>query len=197
MTPKITTSTSAIFLIISLIVALNTTVFAQQPSPSPPPDYSPDKWSEYSSPLGEYRIRFPGRPSDVSTNNGKVETRGMEYKGVLTYRVIYVDYGESIDDPAKVKDLLQGIKEAALNAVRDRGLLVVADNEVEVDGHPGVFVHVEVQRRSVVRMQWVISGSRLYTISTLSDKTTSKDPEAKDDYESTSATFIKSFHITS
>ncbi len=120
----------------------------------------------------------------------------MEYQGLVIYRVVSVDYKVSIDDPETVKGLLQGLKNAALNAVRSRGLVEVAERELEVDGHHGIFVHIEVQQRDVVRMQWVVAGSRLYTISTLSRKGSATGLEAKDDYESISAGFINSFHVT-
>jgi hypothetical protein len=106
-----------------------------------------------------------------------------------------VDYGVPIDDPQKVKDMLQGLKAAALNSIRDKNVQIIVDREVEVDGHPGRFVHVEVQGKEVIRMQWIAAGSRLYTISASSRKGSPQELEGKDDFEKVAIGFIGSFHV--
>jgi hypothetical protein len=186
----------SILFLLGFSFAFGTSVRGQDSSQPPVNDFYPNKWHEYSSPLGGYRIRFPMKPQDISKLEGQYESRGMEYKGLLIYRVVYIDYQVPIEDPQNVKDLLQALKETTLNAVRDHGLLVVEEREVMVDGHHGIFVHLELQRKDVIRMQWVIVGSRRYTISTLSRKASATEAGSKDDYESISAAFINSFHIT-
>jgi hypothetical protein len=106
-----------------------------------------------------------------------------------------VDYKVPIDDPQKVKEMLQGLKTAALNSIREKGVQVITEREVVIDGHAGIFVHVEVQAKEVIRVLWVAAGSRLYTISAESRKGSSRELEGKDNFEKVAIGFISSFHV--
>jgi len=174
-----------------------TSVRAQDPLPPPPPakDYFPNTWDEYSFPAGQFKIRFPKKPVESVASQGTLEVHSVEYRGLLKYRVSYADYKVPIDDPQKVKEMLQGLKTAALNSIQEKGVKVIADREVVVDGHSGTFVHIEVQAKEVIRVQWVAAGSRLYTISAESRKGSAQELEGKDDFEKVAIGFISSFHV--
>jgi hypothetical protein len=173
---------------------------AQGPPPPPPPppakDYFPDKWDEYASAAGKFRIRFPKEPRESVNMQGQLEVHSLEHKGLLHYRVSYVDYKTQIDDPQKIANLLQGLKNAALNSLQGKNIRVVAEREVTVDGYKGIFIHIEIEGREVVRLQWVIAGSRLYSISTSSRMGSPNEMEGKDDFEKVATGFISSFHVT-
>jgi hypothetical protein len=170
--------------------------YAQGPPPPPPAkDYFPDTWDEYSFPSGKFRIRFPQKPVESTTSNGKLKMNSIKYKGLVDYEVFYIDYGVPIDNPQKVKEMLQAMKTAALNSIQAKGVQIIADREVVVDGYSGVFIHLEVGASEVIRLQWVAAGSRLYTISTTSRKGSPQELEGKDDYEKIVVGFIGSFHV--
>lgn len=166
-----------------------------QPSPQPAKDYFPDKWDEYSSQAGKFRVRFPGKPREAVNKQGELEVQTMDYKGILNHRISFVDYKTPIDDPAKVKNLLQGIKTAALTALQDKGLRVVAEREVLVDGSHGVFVHLELRSKEVIRLEWVVAGSRLYTIVASGRKGNPNEMEGQNDFEKIAMGFLNSFHL--
>lgn len=168
---------------------------AQGPPPPPAKDYFPDTWDEYSFPDGKFRIRFPQKPVESITIDGKLKVNSIHYKGLLDYQVTYIDYNVPLDNPQKVKEMLQAMKNAALNNIRERGVQIIADREVVVDGHSGVFIHVEVGGKEVIRLQWIAAGSRLYSISTTSRKGIPQELEGKDDYEKIVVGFIGSFHV--
>jgi hypothetical protein len=172
-------------------------VRAQNPPPPPPPakDYFPNTWDEYSFPAGRFRIRFPQKPRETAASQGDLEVHAITYKGLINYRVSYVDYKVPIDDPQKVKEMLQGLKAAALNSIRQKGFQVIAERDVVVDGHSGIFVHLEVQAKEVIRVQWVAAGSRLYTVSAESRKGTPQELEGRNDFEKVAIGFIDSFHL--
>lgn len=174
-----------------------TSAHAQNQPPPPPPanDYFPNNWDEYSFPAGRFKIRFPKKPEETVETQGEFEVHSVQYRGLIRYRISYVDYKVPIDDPQKVKEILQGIKTAGLNAIRDKGLQVIADREVVVDGHAGIFVHFEVQSKDVIRLQWVAAGSCLYTISAESRKGSPRELEGQDDFEKVAMGFISSFHV--
>jgi len=169
---------------------------AQDPPPPPPAkDYFPRTWDEYSFPAGKFRVRFPQKPVESSSTQGGLTVNWVEYKGLLTYRVSHVDFATPIDDPQKVKEMLQGVKTAALNAIRDKGPRIISEREIDVDGHSGVFVHLEVGGKEVIRLQWVAAGSRLYTVSATSRKGSPKELEGENDFERVALGFISSFHV--
>ena len=172
-------------------------VHAQDPPPPPPPakDYFPKTWDEYSFPAGKFRIRFPQKPIESTATQERLQIHSVEYKGLINYRVSYVDYGSPIDDPTKVKEMLQGLKTAALNSIQNKEVRIITERDITVDGHPGVFVHVEVGGKEVIRIQWVAAGSRLYTVSATSRKGIPQELEGKDDFEKVAIGFINSFHI--
>ena len=170
-------------------------VNAQDPPP-PAKDYFPKTWDEYCFPAGQFCIRLPEKPTESKTTQGRFEANSIEYKGLITYRVTYVDYQVQIDDPQKVKEMLQGLKTSALNSIRDKGVRIVADREVTVDGHAGIYLHLEVGANEVIHIEWLPAGTRLYTISTTSRKGSPQELEGKDDYEKVATGFVGSFRLT-
>ena len=170
---------------------------AQNPQPPPPPvvDYFPDKWDEYISQEGKFRIRFPKKPIESVDKQERYDIHLMEHNGLILYQVSYVDYKVSVDDPRNVRVLLQGVKTAALNAILGDDFRIVADREIVVDGHHGVFVHLEVKEKKVIRMQLVAAGTRLYIISTTSRKGSPNELEGKDDFQKVAMGFMDSFHV--
>lgn len=187
-----------VLLLLALYVTACAAVQAQVDESPPPPakDYFPNNWDEFPSASGKFRIRFPGKPREVASTQGDIEVHSLEYKGLLQYRVSYVDYGVAIDNPQKVKAILQGLKAAALEPLKDKDPRVLAEREVNIDGHQGMFVHVELQGKEVIRLQWIIAGSHLYAISATSRKGTPNEMEGKDDFEKVAMGFINSFHTT-
>ena len=191
----------AIVLLVLLATMHSALVFAsvqvQDPPPPPPPakDYFPNTWDEYSFPAAHFKIRLPNKPEETVATQGEFAVHAVQYKGLITYRVSYVDYKVPVDDPQKVKEMLQGLKTAALNAIRERGVQVIAEREVNIDGHAGIFVHLEVAAKEVIRMQWVAAGSRLYAISADSRKGSPRELEGADDFEKVAMGFISSFHV--
>jgi hypothetical protein len=181
-------------IIVLLLSAPLYAVYAQDPPP-PAKDYFPTTWAEYSFPDGKFRIKFPQKPAESTSTEDRYEVHTIEYKGLIAYRVSYADFSAAIDDPKKVREMLQALKTAALSAIQDKGVKVIADREVVVDEHPGVFLHLEVGANEVVRIQWIPAGSRLYTISTTSRKGSPQELEGKDDFEKVVTGFISSFHI--
>jgi hypothetical protein len=179
---------------------LNSTYFlhAQGPPPPPPPakDYFPKTWDEYPQ-TGPFRIRFPKEPQERTASQGNFEVHYLEYKGLLRYSLSYVDYQTPLEDPKKLKDILNGLKEITLKSVQNMDHRLVTEREVNLDNHDGLFVQIEVQAKEVIRMEWLVVGSRLYTISTLSRKATEQEFKGKDDYEEIALAFINSFRLMS
>jgi hypothetical protein len=140
-------------------MAAHTKSGSQRPS-SPPRDYSPNKWNEYTSEQGRFRIRFPGKPTEELS---PADVHFLSYSGLLDYRVSYVDKAELNDDLSSAKRYLRETKSATLELTRISGERVVRERTITVDGRPGYFSHVE-SATGWICSEEVVAGQRVYTI---------------------------------
>ena len=163
---------------------------AQVPPPPPAKDYSPDKWDEYTSEQGRFRIRFPGKPQEESS----VGVRFLSYSGLLDYRVSYVDEPEITDDPISTKQYLQRMKSASKEIVKYSNERIIQEKDVTVDRYPGIYIHVE-SGKGWVRTQQIVVGKRVYTIVVEGRKGRANELEGKDDFEKVAMGFINSFKL--
>jgi hypothetical protein len=166
---------------------------AQEPLPPPPPakDYFPDKWDEYTSEQGRFRISFPGKPKAESSPVG---VEFLSYSGVLEYRVSYVDEPDLTDDPNSVKRYLEETKAASQLIANIGNERIIKEKAVTIDGHPGYFLHVE-STKAWVRTVEIVGGKRVYTIVVEGRKGRPNELEGKDDFEKLAMGFINSFKL--
>jgi hypothetical protein len=160
---------------------------AQGP-PAPARDYFPDKWDEYTSEQGRFRIRFPGKPTEEFSPVG---VHFLSYSGLLDYRVSYVDEPDLSDDPLGAKRYLQETKAATLEITKISGERIIKERDITVEGHPGYFVHVE-SATGWIRSQEIVVGKRVYTIIVEGRK---DGLAQKDDFEKVALGFINSFKL--
>ena len=165
---------------------------AQEPLPPPPPakDYFPDKWSEYTSEQGRFRIRFPGKPKEEFS----VGVHFLSYSGLLEYRVSYTDEPDLSDNPDSGKQYLQEMKSASQELAKYSNERIIKEKEVTIDGYPGYFTHVE-SAGGWVRMKQIVVGKRVYTIIVEGPKGRANELEGKDDFEKVAMGFINSFKL--
>jgi hypothetical protein len=178
-----------LLLSISLLAPFCMTVPAATKAQEPPPparDYFPDKWDEYTSKQGRFRIRFPGKPTDEFSPVG---AHFLSYSGLLDYRVSYVDEAELTDNLSSAKRYLEETKSATLELTKISGERIVSERAVTVDGHPGYFVHVE-SATGWIRSQEIVVGKRVYTIIVEGRK---DGLAGKNDFETVALGFINSF----
>jgi hypothetical protein len=176
---------------------------AQESNPPPPPppakDYFPNLWKEFASSDGKFKILLPGLPKESirseESSNGKVFLHVVTYKSFISYSVMYVDHAQAIDDPATVKQFLANARDNGLSAVTQAHPRVVRDSEIEVSGHPGRFLHVELLDRAVLRVRWIVVGNRLYVVSATTPKGRPNVMGAENDYEKIAFNFLDSFQL--
>jgi hypothetical protein len=166
---------------------------AQEPPPPPPPakNYFPDKWDEYTSEQGRFRIRFPGKPQEEFS---PVAVRFLSYSSLLNYRISYVDEPEITDDPNSGKQYLQEMKSASQELAKYSNERIIKEKDVTIDRYLGYFIHVE-SAKGWVRMQQIVVGRRVYTIVVEGRKGRANELEGKDDFEKVAMGFINSFKL--
>jgi hypothetical protein len=168
---------------------------AQEPLPPAPPakDYFPDKWEEYTSEQGRFRIRFPGKPKKEFS---PVDLHFLTYSGLLEYRVSYVDEPELTGDPDNAKRYSEESKSASLLITKISGERIIKEKAVTVNGHPGYFLHVE-SAKAWVRTLEIVVGQRVYTIIVEGRKERTNKLGGKVDFEKVAMGFINSFKLIS
>lgn len=164
----------------------------EQPSPkSIAKDYFPDKWDEYASEQGRFRIRFPGKPKEEFSPVG---VHFLSYSGFLEYRVSYTDEPELSDNLESAKQYLREMR-AASNAIAQAGNeRIVKEEEVTINGYRGYFTYVESAKGWVRDLQIVV-GKRVYTIVVEGRLARANELEGKDNFEKLAMGFINSFKL--
>ncbi len=144
----------------------------------------------YMSKDGKFSINFPGTPTvesqKVATEVGDIEMVTFMYEKSATeiYMVAYSDYPSAMVEMSDPKTLLTGAKEGALSSY---GAKVTEENDVELDGNPGMTFKANSDSYYVTYEIYMV-GNRLYQIVILRDGSYPTD-EA---YNS----FIKTFKLT-
>jgi hypothetical protein len=180
-----------LILLISVCYMTAPAVTKAQELPPPTREYFPNKWDEFTSAQGRFRIRFPGKPREEFSPVG---VNFLSYSGLLEYRVSYVDEPELTDDPGSAKRYLQETKSATLELTKISGERIIRERAVTVDGHLGYFVHVE-SATGWVRSQEIVVGRRVYTIIVEGRKGQAHGLVGKNDFERVALGFINSFKL--
>lgn len=190
MKTRISNLLGSVLLVTAFYLTASAVARAQAPPPPPPAkDYFPDRWDEYTSEQGGFKIRFPGKPKEEFSPAG---VHFLSYKGLLDYRVSYADEPELSDTPESAKQYLQEMKSASRELGKYSNERIVMEKDVMVDGHPGYFTYVE-STNGWVRIQQVVVGRRVYTIVVEGRKGRPEELEGKDNFEKVAMGFINSF----
>lgn len=169
------------------------TTHAQEPLPPAPraKDYFPDKWDEYTSAQGRFRIRFPGKPREELS---PADVHFLSYSGLLEYRISYVDEPELTGDLDTAKHYLNESKSASLLITKISGERIIREKAVTVNGHPGYFLHTESDN-AWVRTLEIVVGQRVYTIIVEGRKGRAYKLQEKADFEKVAMAFFNSFKL--
>jgi hypothetical protein len=174
---------------------------AQVPPPPPPPanDYFPQKWKEFLSVEGKFKIRFPGIPKESSTereSNGiKLIVRSVNYKSFILYGVTYTDYPQNVDDPSIVKNFLDNVRNGGLSGIAETKPRIIKESNISVNGHPSRFLQVEMDGKAILRAKYVAFKNRLYIVGVTTPKGHQNALGAENDYEKIAMSFLDSFQI--
>src|SRR5215475_8091289 len=95
--------------LLSLIFILAAAGLAQTPPPPPPPggitsNISAEAWQEFKSEAGNFVVRIPGKPLEMSqtieSEIGKIPTKSfVAREGAVTFMAMYADFPIAFDTP--------------------------------------------------------------------------------------------------
>lgn len=150
---------------------------------------------EYASPTGRFKILFPGVPKTVEgthdTKLGKIASHVVMLPGDITHIVGYTDYPMNMEQPERVKGVLDNARDGSLARVAKEDPRILSETDVSVEGHPGRFFRVELKGDAMVRTKIVVVGNRVYVLTV----GTPKHLDAQAGYEKAATTFFDSFQL--
>ncbi|HEY1404311.1 MAG TPA: TonB family protein [Pyrinomonadaceae bacterium] len=200
--------------LLTLLVLFSVAGFAQEKSRQPqkktqkpvaggmvittrrPAEYDPAAWKAYQSEVGGFSILFPGTPQEETQKlkNGEQEVavRILKLQALAAYSVIYLDGTPHNPTPEVARKLLDFSVKQASEMFQ---ATVLQQNEITLDGHPGVFLMLGLPDRLVMRVKVYAVGGRIYQLMI----TTPPEQSATDDqrrfYEATANKFLDSFAL--
>ena len=184
------------------LMALNaiTQGFAQDSPPPPPPDkdYFPERWQEYAFPDSGFKIKLPGEPqqaqNEVARESMKLAITTVKYGSAafISYAVNVTAFPANLEDTNASQKIFAGVREAALKQTNSQ---LVSENAFTLDGHPGQFLHTELEKRTVLRAKTVIVRGRLFQAVVMTPIHGPERMGSANGYEKIAMSFLDSFGL--
>lgn len=154
----------------ALLLAAATSANAQSDPPPPPPpspDYSPRSWKEYVYEQDNIKFRFPAEPKVTTTRtdrpSGTVTNRSYRRDSFLVLELLVGEFPAGVDfEKGPVRELLNQMRDVGLKGVREANPKIIKESDVEVDGHPAKFLHVETGDGKTIRAKYFVVKNRMY-----------------------------------
>jgi hypothetical protein len=190
---KLAFSFGLLLVIITSCSALLAQRNQQEDPPSPSNEYFIQKWVEYNSGPGRFKVKFPKTPREYSElqGGGQSTVYFAEHKGLLLY---VTSYGDTPSPIADGKAYLSNISQGWLEMNSARNLHVVKNEEISFNGYQARFLQVETQG-GVVRVRWIVVNDRIYYQFVAAPKHQNA-MESDNGYEKLAMGFLNSFELT-
>jgi TonB family protein len=163
-----------------------------------PPDVKPAEvkaWEVVTSTEGRFAVSFPARPTafveSVETTIGTLTFHEWVLNAAPLYRFTYVDYPQSIEDPNRVKQVLDAARDGGVRNVKGT---LLEEKEISLDGHPGRYVKVRAGNGLIIRSQNYAVGNRGYTL-VFATRVDGSSAAALRFYDESAAKFFDSFKL--
>ena len=153
------------------VLVASVTVRAQENPPPPADDFVPERWKEFISTDGGFKVLMPGVPTAVSQPVDDKPGSAVAHfhtlsTGTAEYVVGYTIFGRDLENLQSSKVTLDGIRDRML--VRESGKLL-SEEDVSTAGHPGRATVIEVSD-GIFRDRYFLVGNRLYTVTIFTPK---------------------------
>ncbi len=167
-------------------------------APQPADDYFPERWKEFSSEDGTFRILFPGTPkesnADENFSPGRYPIYYAIYKSFLSYMALYAEYDGDIENPASANAIFDRARNKiiSVSAELKESPRIIKDEDISFEGHPGRFLQVALSNNKVTWNKFIIVKNRFYFLQVEMLKGASR---AGNDYEKIAMRFLNSFRL--
>ena len=186
------------FFFASVLLLLSSVFVRAQADPPPAaPDYDPSGWKEYIFADDNVRFRLPAEPEreQEPVSADKHSSRVYTHQSFMIFQLRVGSWpAENTLESAAV---ISGARDGALNAVKELGPKVIKELEINVDGHAGRFVAVELSNGLLVRMKIFGVKNRLYVAAVMVEKGQRHGVNWENDFERSAMAFLDSIHLVS
>jgi hypothetical protein len=158
-------------------------------------DYFPEKWKEFTSQEGKFKILFPGTPVEWSKKDSPSYT--VSYQSFISYTASFVDVPDSVVTAADAKVVLDKARESALaiSVAAQEKPQIVKEVEASFQGHPGRLLNIDLGNNRVVHYKFILVKNRLYFAEAITPKWNAETQGAENEYEKIAMTFLDSFKL--
>lgn len=183
-----------------LLLVISAVVHAQDLPPAPAADFVPAQWKEFVSKEGEFKVRMPGVPSEVSQPiESKPGSAVGHFHNLITktaeYVVGYTIFTRDLETFQPGKVTLDGIRDRML--AKESGKLL-SEQDITAAGHPGRSLVIDVSD-GIFRDRYFLVGNRMYTVTVFTPKVKARsdaDTEGiRKAQESVANRFLDSFSL--
>ena len=155
-------------------------------------------WKEFSSAEGKFRAQFPGTPYQTPLQlSRELRFQVAGYQSAGSFSARYLDFPETVKDPAALKVFLDKMRDGELEFLEQRGkrYKLLSETDITYDRYFGRMLVLELPNNVKYRSKTILVNNRLYVITALVPK---DDPQLSGDvYERLAMKFIDSFGLLS
>ncbi len=155
-------------------------------------------WKEFSSAEGKFRVQFPGTPYQMPLQLSKeLKFQVTGYQSAGSFSARYLDFPETVKDPAALKAFLDKMRNGELEYLEQRGkkYKLLSETDITYDRYFARMLVLELPNNVIYRSKTIVVNNRLYVITALVPK---DDPQLSGDvYERLAMKFIDSFGLLS
>ncbi len=172
---------------------------AAQPQPPPPvPDYSPDRWKEYSYEQDNVKFRFPAEPKIAVENS---ESSGVKFtiRKYIRHSFMAMELWV-MEYPAEIppgKETLEFLRSVAVDSVKHMSPKIIKESDITVDGNAGKFIHMETSDGVVTRYKFFFVKNRIYYYFAAVRKGEKHGFNYENDFEKVAMGFLDSIKLIS
>jgi hypothetical protein len=164
----------------------------------PPPqanDYFPERWKEFTSREGKFKILFPGTPVEWTKSDSPSYT--VSYTSFIKYTASFIELPGDVGSLGDAKGVLDKARESvmAISVAAQENPQVVKEVEASFQGYPGRILQIDSGNNKVIRYKFILVKNRLYYAEVITPKGRPDTPGAENDYEKIAMTFLDSFSL--
>jgi hypothetical protein len=151
-------------------------------------------WKEFLFADGKFKIKFPGTPYQTPLQLSKeLKFQVAGYQSAGSFSARYLDFPETVKDPAALKAFLDKMRDAELEYLEQRGkkFEILSETDVAHDRYLGRMLVLELPHNVIYRSKTIVVNNRLYVLTVLVPKDDAQSA-AGNVYEQLSMKFIDS-----
>jgi hypothetical protein len=144
--------------------------------------FSESDWKDLRPDGQKFSAKMPGEPKlkqqEASTGAGPITVNQYVVEGrSYAYIVGYTDYPAKAIEGANPEGMLDGGRDGALKNVR--GAKLSKEEKIQLDGHPGRELHVDIPGKGKLVARFYLVKNRLYQLLAAGDDVTPEDKDVR------------------